>query len=117
MWLSDHVAAIHEASHGTYGALQVRAELVHAQGVTVGHNTVALLVRRAGLTGLPLRRGAKKVPASITVADLVRRQFARPGPNQLWVTDITEHPTLGVQESSQRLMEVLVVPGPKYTQP
>ena len=25
--------------------------------------------------------------------DLVERDFARPGPNQLWVTDITEHPT------------------------
>ena len=27
------------------------------------------------------------------MTDLVRRQFARTGPNQLWVTDITEHPT------------------------
>ena len=26
-------------------------------------------------------------------ADLVDRDFTRPGPNQLWVTDITEHPT------------------------
>jgi hypothetical protein len=26
-------------------------------------------------------------------ADLVDRNFARSGPNQLWVTDITEHPT------------------------
>jgi putative transposase len=26
-------------------------------------------------------------------ADLVDRQFSRSGPNQLWVTDITEHPT------------------------
>lgn len=82
-----------QASHGTYGALRVQAELVHAQGVTVGHNTVALLMRRAGLAGRPLRRRAKKVPASMTVTDLVRREFTRPGPNQLWVTDITEHPT------------------------
>jgi len=27
------------------------------------------------------------------VTDLVKRQFRRDGPNQLWVTDITEHPT------------------------
>jgi hypothetical protein len=46
--LSDRITAIHEASHGTYGALRVQAELVHAQGVTVGHNTVALLMRRPG---------------------------------------------------------------------
>jgi hypothetical protein len=34
-----------------------------AHGVTVGHNTVALLMRRAGLSGPPLRRRAKRVPA------------------------------------------------------
>jgi putative transposase len=28
-----------------------------------------------------------------TAADLVERQFARSRPDQLWVTDITEHPT------------------------
>jgi len=28
-----------------------------------------------------------------TTADLVERRFDRPAPDQLWVTDITEHPT------------------------
>ena len=32
-------------------------------------------------------------PAGHISADLVKREFARPGPNQLWVTDITEHRT------------------------
>jgi putative transposase len=91
--LSDRISAVHEGPHGTYGALRVQAELVHGQGVVVGHNTVALLMRRAGISGLPLRRKAKKVGAAITVTDLVRREFRREGPNQLWVTDITEHPT------------------------
>jgi hypothetical protein len=27
-----------------------------------------------------------------TAADLVKRRFARPAPDQLWVADITEHP-------------------------
>ena len=59
----------------------------------VGHNAVALLMRRAGLagaTGRPKWRHAK--PDQIA-ADLVDRNFTRPGPNQLWVTDITEHAT------------------------
>jgi putative transposase len=59
----------------------------------VGHGAVAMLMRRAGLagaTGRPKWRHAK--PDQIA-ADLVDRQFARTGPNQLWVTDITEHPT------------------------
>jgi putative transposase len=92
-WLSDQISAVHEASRRTYGAPRVRAELVLGQGVVVSRKTVALLMRRAGLTGLPLRRRAKRVPAAVTVTDLVRRDFRRDGPNQLWVTDITEHPT------------------------
>ena len=50
-------------------------------------------MRRAGLagaTGRPKWRYAK--PDQIA-ADLVDRNFTRSEPNQLWVTDITEHPT------------------------
>jgi transposase InsO family protein len=50
-------------------------------------------LRRAGLqgvTGRPkFRRGLRP---EATADDLVKRQFARTGPDQLWVTDITEHP-------------------------
>jgi transposase InsO family protein len=70
------------------------AELVHGQGVTVSRKTVALLMRRAGLAGLPLRRKAKRVPAAVTVTDLVKRDFRRDGPNQLWVTDIERREAL-----------------------
>jgi hypothetical protein len=92
-WLIDQITAIHEASRQTYGAPRVRAELVFGHGVIVSRKTVAVLMRRAGLTGLPLRRKAKRVPPAKTVTDLVKRDFRRDGPNQLWVTDITEHPT------------------------
>src|SRR5690606_8721157 len=80
-------------SHGTYGRLRIHAELVHAGGVVVGHNTVGLLMRRAQLAGLPTHRRGKRSRRGIIVTDLVRRDFHRAGPNQLWVTDITEHPT------------------------
>jgi putative transposase len=92
-WLSDLIGTVHQASRQTYGSPRVHAELVHAHQITVGLNTVAMLMRRQGLTGLPLRRRAKRVPVSATVTDLVKRDFKRDGPNQLWVTDITEHPT------------------------
>ncbi|GAA3948416.1 hypothetical protein GCM10023085_33340 [Actinomadura viridis] len=92
-WLTDQITAIHQASRQTYGSPRVRAELVQGQGVVVSRKTVAVLMRRAGLAGLPLRRRAKRVLASATVTDLVKRNFHREGPNQLWVTDITEHPT------------------------
>ena len=92
-WLTDLIGQVHDASYGTYGQPRVRAELQRAHGLVVGHNTVMLLMRRAGLSGLPLRRRAKRVPAQKTVTDLVKRQFTADGPNRLWVTDITEHPT------------------------
>lgn len=92
-WLDDQIAAIHAALHGTYGRLRVHAELVHASGVVVGHNTVGLLMRRAQLAGLPTHRRGKRSRREITVNDLVRRDFRRTAPNQLWVTDITDHPT------------------------
>ena len=90
-WLTDLIGQVHDASHGTYGQPRVLAKRTH--GLAVGHNTVALLMRRAGLSRLPLRRRAKRVPAQKTVTDLVKRQFTAEGPNRLWVTDITEHPT------------------------
>jgi transposase InsO family protein len=92
-WLTGLIGQVHDASCGTYGQPRVSAELRSTHGLVTGHNTVMLLMRRAGLSGLPLRRRAKKVPAQKTVTDLARRQFTADGPNRLWVTDITEHPT------------------------
>jgi transposase InsO family protein len=92
-WLTDLIGTIHQASRATYGAPRVHAELVHGRGVVVGHNTIGLLVRRAGLTGLPRPRRGLRIKRLPTVTDLVRRDFHRARPKQLWVTDITEHPT------------------------
>jgi putative transposase len=92
-WLTDLIVEVHQAVRGTYGVRRVHAELRLGRGIVVGHGAVAMLMRRAGLTeatGRPKWRHAK--PDQIA-ADLVDRQFSRPGPNQLWVTDITEHPT------------------------
>ena len=51
-------------------------------------------MRQLGLRGLPTRRlpRAAKLRA-VTSQDLVRREFRRKAPNELWLTDITEHPT------------------------
>ena len=51
-------------SLGSYGGRRVYAELVLGRGVQVGYNTVALLLRRAGLTdrtGAPKRAGGRGV--------------------------------------------------------
>jgi putative transposase len=93
-WLTDAIHQVHTASRQTYGSRRVHAELTLGRGITVGYHAVELLMRRAGLqgvTGRPkFRRGLRPVA---TASDLVNRQFARTGRDQLWVTDITEHPT------------------------
>jgi putative transposase len=92
-WLTDLIVEIHTASRGTYGAPRVHAELRLGREVIVGHRQVANLMRNAGLVGLPLKRRFKRASRAITSADLVERSFDRHEPNQLWVTDITEHRT------------------------
>ena len=93
-WLTDVIHHIYEQSRGTYGAPRVHAELRLGHGITVGHNAVAMLMRRAGLAGLSGNRTPRRRTRPVhTPVDLVDRNFARFEPDQLWVTDITEHPT------------------------
>jgi putative transposase len=93
-WLTDLVRAIHADSRGTYGWRRVNAELTYGHGVIVNRKTVRKIMRAQGLHGLPGARKSFRGKANIaTTADLVERRFDRPAPDQLWVTDITEHPT------------------------
>ena len=94
IWLAGEIADIHRASGGTYGALRVTAELRYGRGIRAGHNAVADIMRELGLKGLPTRRlprGAKV--STVSSLDLVGRVFGRDRPNELWLTDITEHAT------------------------
>lgn len=91
--LTDLINQIHVDSRGIYGARRVHAELTLGRGVEVGHGQVELLMRRAELQGISGRRKWKRIRADDISTDLVKRTFGREGPNQLWVTDITEHPT------------------------
>lgn len=91
--LTDLITQIHVESHQIYGGRRIHAELTLGRGVVVGHHQVELLMRRAGLRGLSGRRKWKRIRADDIASDRVERQFARTGPDQLWVTDITEHPT------------------------
>ncbi len=92
-WLTDVITQVHAESRGTYGHRRVHAELTLGLGISVGHTAVQLLMHRAGIKGIvgnPRRKHIHQIP---TATDLVDRQFARAAPNQLWVTDITEHRT------------------------
>jgi transposase InsO family protein len=88
-----HVAQRYAASRGVYGARRIHAELTLGLGITAGRAAVERLMRLAGIAGLPGNRRPRPRHQTPTAADLVDRQFTRPRPDQLWVTDITEHPT------------------------
>ena len=92
-WLTDLIREVHLASRGTYGARRVHAELVLGRGVAVGHQAIELLMQRAGIKGLTGRSRYRRALHSASAADLVKRDFVRSRPDQLWVTDITEHST------------------------
>ena len=92
--LITEIRAAHGASHGTYGAPRVHAELA-AKGTYIGRKRVARLMTQAGLAGVSRRRfvtttvkgGGRQAP------DLVERNFAAEAPDLLWVADITYIPT------------------------
>lgn len=92
-YLLDEIRDVHEASRATYGAPRVHAELKLGRGHHIGRKRVARLMRIAGLQGICHRRKGRHRPAPAVHEDLVRRHFVAEQPDQLWCTDVTEHPT------------------------
>jgi transposase InsO family protein len=92
-WLTGLIREVHVASRGTYGSRRVHAELTLGMGVQVSERLVAILMSLAGIYGLPGPARVKRLRGIVTADDLVNRKFHHLSPNELWVTDITEHPT------------------------
>jgi putative transposase len=93
--LEAQIREIHRWSDGTYGVPRMQAELGE-RGAQVSRKRIARLMRAAGLRGVTRRKGifttvrdADARPAP----DLVSRDFTAPGPDWLWVADITYIPT------------------------
>ena len=94
--LLKQIEQVHEESQGTYGWPRVHAELTLGLGWTVNRKRVARLMREAGIQGLYRRRRrgtTVRDPNAQPSEDLVHRRFSVAGPDRLWLTDITEHPT------------------------
>jgi transposase-like protein len=91
--VADTITEIHQRSRGTYGRRRVRAALLADYEMNVNLKLVNSIMSEHGLYGLP--RPGRRKPNLIgvdTPADLVNRRFTATGPNELWCTDITEHP-------------------------
>jgi len=93
--LSRQIRTVHERSRGTYGAPRIWADL-RETGVVCSRKRVARLLRLSGLQGCHRRKGPpspRRTPGATPAPDLVRRDFAAPAPDRLWVADITYVPT------------------------
>jgi len=93
--LTEKIKACYLDSRKTYGSPRIHADLA-ARGIRVGCKRVSRLMRGAGLEGISRRRRrglTRRDAMAQPVPDLVERQFAADGPDQLWVADITYVPT------------------------
>jgi putative transposase len=114
--LLRQIRTAHEASRQSYGVPRVWREL-REQGVAVGRDRVARLMRSAGLRGISRRRfvtTTQREDCRRPAPDLVERHFEAEGPNQLWVADITYVPTWAGRKIVGWAMGAQVVPLGKY---
>jgi putative transposase len=92
-YLANTVVDVHTVSRCSYGAPRVHAELRLGMGFRVGRKRVARLMRLVGRRGIAHRHKRRHRPEPAVHQDLVQRRFTATGPDRLWCTDITEHPT------------------------
>ena len=87
--LTERIKENH-AECGIYGSPRVHAVLKR-EGVHVGRKQVERLMREAAIAGISPRRGGftRRYPKATLAPDLVEQDFTAPGPNRLWVTDLT----------------------------
>ncbi|WP_459872817.1 IS3 family transposase [Halomonas shantousis] len=89
--LKARIQATYERHQGRYGYRRITAVLRQA-GETINHKTVQRLMQQLGLKSLvrPKRYRAYRGSVGRVAPNVLDRQFQAPGPNQKWVTDITE---------------------------
>jgi putative transposase len=107
--LLKKIEKIHDESRRTYGSPRIHAELTLGLGLPVNLKRVARLMREAGIQGLYRRRRrgcTVRDPDAQPSTDLVNRDFTADEPNRLWITDITEHPTMEGKVYCAAVMDV-----------
>jgi putative transposase len=95
--LKERIRALYAEHYAVYGAEKVWRQLGR-EGLQVGRDRVARLMRELGLAGATRARTARTTRpaprAQALPADLVRRDFTADAPNRLWVNDLTYVPLL-----------------------
>ena len=84
--LQQTIGTIWKQYRGIYGAPRIHAEL-QEQGINVGHNRVARLMRQAGIQGKTTRKRCPHTtqsdPTHPVAANVLDRQFTATHPNEV----------------------------------
>jgi len=95
--LKARILELWRASHETYGAPRLHADLRLGDGLEVSKKRVARLMRELSIEGESRRRGHVRTTTPdrrvAPAPDLVKRDFHASRPDQIWVADITYIPT------------------------
>ena len=89
--LLGQIRRVHEASHRTYGAPRVHAQLLQER-IPCGRHRVARLMRQQGVQGkvyVRYVRLRRLKPRKQMAENLLGRRFHVPEPNRVWAGDIT----------------------------
>lgn len=94
--LDEHILKAHRQSRETYGSPRIHRELV-ANGVPCAENTVAKLMRNAGLRSRAQKRFKPRTTdsrhAQPIAGNTLNRGFQVDEPDKVWAADITYVPT------------------------
>ncbi|MEW1951816.1 IS3 family transposase [Pseudarthrobacter sp902506025] len=95
-WIDAHLVNAALDIHADDPAFGYRfiADELPEKGIVAGENRVQRLCRDHGIWSVfSKKRGLNRKPGPPVHDDLVERDFTATAPNELWLTDITEHPT------------------------
>jgi hypothetical protein len=91
--LKETIYTLWDASGRIYGAPRIHHALQHDEGMCVGHNRVARLMREMGITGkMPRRkrpRTTQSDPTHMPAPNILARNFVASRCHEVWLTDIT----------------------------
>jgi transposase InsO family protein len=90
--LGEAIRRVYEASRPPYGSPRIQAAL-QQQGLRVGRQRVARVMREHGLVGQAPRRKrpvtTQREPGTLAAPNLLAQDFTARQPNETWLADIT----------------------------
>ncbi|RAV07647.1 IS3 family transposase [Paenibacillus contaminans] len=95
--LKRKILAIYEQRNKTVGYRRIQDELYRQYGLVVNHKKVLRLMQELGIQAIIRRKYVYRTSYEAAVSDgriaenLLQRNFKADGPNQKWVTDVTQY--------------------------